>query len=127
MASKKYAFFKEAFYKRVAAMYCVTDQLATGPRWNECYKLLTEALPGFNLNNVLNFIETNDNGHMLSFNESVDQFGLNKGWPAVQARVLHELAFSARKMGNTRQGCKIYLTKISILDQNLNCGPNFSF
>ena len=37
---------KEAFYKRVAAMYCVTDQLDSGPRWNECYKLLTEALPG---------------------------------------------------------------------------------
>ena len=39
---------------------------------------------------------------MMLFNEQVDDFGLNKGWPAVQARVLHELAFSARKMGNTR-------------------------
>ena len=84
---------KEAFYKRVAAMYCVTDQLDSGPRWGECYKLLTEALPGrnfrahfdpnrccsgFNLKTVLTFIESEHESQMMIFNESNDKFGLNK-------------------------------------------------
>ena len=51
---------KEAFYKRVAAMYCVQEQLKTGPRWNECYSLLTQALVGFNLASVSKFIAKSD-------------------------------------------------------------------
>lgn len=68
----------------------------------------------------MNFIETNDNGHMMLFNEPIDKFGLNKGWPAVQARVLHELAFSARKMGNTRLAVKLLSGLLHNTHQYLN-------
>ena len=51
---------KEAFYKRVAAMYCVQDQLKSGPRWPDCYNLLTQSLPGFNLSSVSRFINQRD-------------------------------------------------------------------
>ena len=42
------------------------------------------------------------------------------GWPAVQARVLHELAFSARKMGNTRLAVKLLSGLLHNTHQYLN-------
>lgn len=39
---------KEAFFKRVAAMQCVSP--ATKPAWHQCYQLLLQAVSGFNIN-----------------------------------------------------------------------------
>lgn len=39
---------KEAFFKRVAAMQCVS-QSASSPAWHQCYQLLLQALTGYNI------------------------------------------------------------------------------
>ena len=90
--SQKQKFRKEAFYKRVAAMYCVQEQLKSGPRWHDCYSLLTQALVGFNLSSVSKFIaksesddsDTSSTMSVLS-DPSADQE--QNGWPAVQVLV----------------------------------------
>ena len=83
---------KEAFYKRVAAMYCVQDQLQTGPRWPDCYNLLTQSLHGFNLNSVFKFISDSDSSDgsstVSSLSESAGANQESAGWPAVQERLL---------------------------------------
>lgn len=76
---------KSAFYKRVSAMQCVAPQ---NPKqnWHQCYYLLIQALEGYKI--------TLDPKQMRSHG------GKLLGWPVVQIRVLQELIFSARKMGN---------------------------
>ncbi|CAG5094579.1 Oidioi.mRNA.OKI2018_I69.XSR.g13680.t3.cds [Oikopleura dioica] len=93
---------KEAFYKRVAAMYCVADQNNSEARWQQCFSLLRESLPGFSLEHVLGFIKSSEYETDLFLSS-----GESTGWPAVQARVLHELAFSARKIGDTKLAIKL--------------------
>ncbi|CBY40100.1 unnamed protein product [Oikopleura dioica] len=93
---------KEAFYKRVAAMYCVADQNNSEARWQQCFSLLRESLPGFSLEHVLSFIKSSEYETDLFLSS-----GESTGWPAVQARVLHELAFSARKIGDTKLAIKL--------------------
>lgn len=39
---------KAAFFKRVAAMHCVSPALPS-PAWADCYTLLLKALPGFKM------------------------------------------------------------------------------
>ena len=53
-------------------------------------------------------------------NKSQNNFSEQNGWPAVQARVLHELAFSARKMGNTRLAVKLLSGLLHNTHQYLN-------
>ncbi|XP_041361446.1 trafficking protein particle complex subunit 9-like [Gigantopelta aegis] len=73
---------KASFFKRVAAMQCVTHGTSTG--WHQCYYLLLQALGGYNLSfDIKEFIKDHANG-----------------WPVLQFRVLHELVYSARRMGN---------------------------
>ncbi|KAL3887835.1 hypothetical protein ACJMK2_000227, partial [Sinanodonta woodiana] len=74
---------KATFYQRVAAMQCVAPQ---NPRqnWHQCYTLLLPALEGYRI-----FLDPKD---IPSDNPN--------GWPILQIRVLHELIFSARRMGN---------------------------
>ncbi|XP_032772317.1 trafficking protein particle complex subunit 9 isoform X2 [Rattus rattus] len=74
---------KSAFFKRVAAMQCVAPSIAE-PGWRACYKLLLETLPGYSLS-----LDPKD------FNK-----GTHRGWAAVQMRLLHELVYASRRMGN---------------------------
>ncbi|XP_043922213.1 trafficking protein particle complex subunit 9-like [Protopterus annectens] len=74
---------KSAFFKRVAAMQCVAPTIQE-PGWRACYKLLLETLPGYSLS-----LDPQD------FNK-----GTHRGWAAVQMRLLHELVYASRRMGN---------------------------
>ncbi|XP_059528352.1 trafficking protein particle complex subunit 9 isoform X2 [Myotis daubentonii] len=74
---------KSAFFKRVAAMQCVAPSIAE-PGWRACYKLLLETLPGYS----------------LSLDPQDFSKGTHRGWAAVQMRLLHELVYASRRMGN---------------------------
>uniref|UniRef100_A0A8D0DJZ8 Trafficking protein particle complex subunit 9 n=1 Tax=Salvator merianae TaxID=96440 RepID=A0A8D0DJZ8_SALMN len=74
---------KSAFFKRVAAMQCVAPSI-TEPGWKACYKLLLETLPGYS----------------LSLDPKDFSRGTHRGWAAVQMRLLHELVYASRRMGN---------------------------
>uniref|UniRef100_A0A8C6NFM8 Uncharacterized protein n=1 Tax=Melopsittacus undulatus TaxID=13146 RepID=A0A8C6NFM8_MELUD len=74
---------KSAFFKRIAAMQCAAPSIPE-PGWRACYKLLLETLPGYSLS-----LDPND------FSQ-----GTHKGWAAVQMRLLHELVYASRRMGN---------------------------
>uniref|UniRef100_A0A8C0G1R8 Trafficking protein particle complex subunit 9 n=1 Tax=Chelonoidis abingdonii TaxID=106734 RepID=A0A8C0G1R8_CHEAB len=74
---------KSAFFKRVAAMQCVAPSISE-PGWRACYKLLLETLPGYS----------------LSLDPRDFSKGTHKGWAAVQMRLLHELVYASRRMGN---------------------------
>ncbi|XP_064876508.1 trafficking protein particle complex subunit 9 isoform X2 [Oncorhynchus nerka] len=74
---------KSAFFKRVAAMQCVAPTIPE-PGWRACYKLLLETLPGYSL-----CLDPKD------FSK-----GSHRGWAAVQVRLLHELVYASRRMGN---------------------------
>ncbi|XP_055081412.1 trafficking protein particle complex subunit 9 isoform X1 [Periophthalmus magnuspinnatus] len=73
---------KSAFFKRVAAMQCVAPTIPE-PGWKACYKLLLETLPGYSLSL-----------------DPKDFKGTHRGWAAVQMRLLHELVYASRRMGN---------------------------
>uniref|UniRef100_A0A673V9V4 Trafficking protein particle complex 9 n=1 Tax=Suricata suricatta TaxID=37032 RepID=A0A673V9V4_SURSU len=74
---------KSAFFKRVAAMQCVAPSIPE-PGWRACYKLLLETLPGYS----------------LSLDPQDFSKGTHRGWAAVQMRLLHELVYASRRMGN---------------------------
>ncbi|KAM9306216.1 trafficking protein particle complex subunit 9 isoform 2-T3 [Pholidichthys leucotaenia] len=74
---------KSAFFKRVAAMQCVAPTISE-PGWRACYKLLLETLPGYSLT-----LDPKD------FSK-----GTHQGWAAIQMRLLHELVYASRRMGN---------------------------
>uniref|UniRef100_A0AAY4D286 Trafficking protein particle complex 9 n=1 Tax=Denticeps clupeoides TaxID=299321 RepID=A0AAY4D286_9TELE len=74
---------KSAFFKRVAAMQCVAPTIPE-PGWRACYKLLLETLPGY----------------CLSLDPKDFSKGTHHGWAAVQMRLLHELVYASRRMGN---------------------------
>ncbi|KAL4629907.1 trafficking protein particle complex subunit 9 isoform X1 [Arapaima gigas] len=74
---------KSAFFKRVAAMQCVAPTISE-PGWKACYKLLLETLPGYS----------------LSLDPKDFCKGTHRGWAAVQMRLLHELVYASRRMGN---------------------------
>nr|XP_022294206.1 trafficking protein particle complex subunit 9-like [Crassostrea virginica] len=74
---------KAAFFKRIAAMQCVSSQQATQLNWTQCYNLLIQSLDGYSISHKS--IEKSSDPH--------------SGWPVLQSRVLNELLFSARKMG----------------------------
>ncbi|XP_077928087.1 trafficking protein particle complex subunit 9 isoform X6 [Halichoerus grypus] len=74
---------KSAFFKRVAAMQCVAPSISE-PGWRACYKLLLETLPGYS----------------LSLDPEDFSKGTHRGWAAVQMRLLHELVYASRRMGN---------------------------
>ncbi|XP_061111345.1 trafficking protein particle complex subunit 9 isoform X2 [Conger conger] len=74
---------KSAFFKRVAAMQCVAPTIPE-PGWRACYKLLLETLPGYS----------------LSLDPKDFYKGTHRGWAAVQMRLLHELVYASRRMGN---------------------------
>uniref|UniRef100_A0A6Q2ZAD4 Trafficking protein particle complex 9 n=1 Tax=Esox lucius TaxID=8010 RepID=A0A6Q2ZAD4_ESOLU len=74
---------KSAFFKRVAAMQCVAPTIPE-PGWRACYKLLLETLPGYS----------------LSLDPKDFSKGAHRGWAAVQMRLLHELVYASRRMGN---------------------------
>ncbi|XP_071494915.1 trafficking protein particle complex subunit 9-like [Diadema antillarum] len=77
---------KAAFFKRVAAMQCVSP---TNPNssWAMCHSLLLEALDGFKV--TLNVKERNLVDHP-------------NGWPVLQIKLLTELILTARRMGDHR-------------------------
>ncbi|XP_051991996.1 trafficking protein particle complex subunit 9-like isoform X2 [Xyrauchen texanus] len=74
---------KSAFFKRVAAMQCVAPTIPE-PGWKACYKLLLETLTGYS----------------LSLDPKDFSKGTHRGWAAVQLRLLHELVYASRRMGN---------------------------
>ncbi|XP_060771357.1 trafficking protein particle complex subunit 9 isoform X1 [Neoarius graeffei] len=74
---------KSAFFKRVAAMQCVAPTIPE-PGWKACYRLLLETLPGYS----------------LSLDPKDFSKGTHRGWAAVQMRLLHELVYASRRMGN---------------------------
>ncbi|XP_060554230.1 trafficking protein particle complex subunit 9-like [Ruditapes philippinarum] len=76
---------KASFFKRVAAMQCVAPQNPK-PNWVVCHQLLVQALEGYRI--------------YLDPSDSTTKPGYMNGWPVLQMRVLHELIYSARRMGN---------------------------
>ncbi|XP_077862788.1 trafficking protein particle complex subunit 9-like, partial [Saccoglossus kowalevskii] len=72
---------KCSFFKRVAAMQCVAPQNPY-PGWSTCHNLLLKALLGYRLS-----LDQRENSMM-------------SGWPVIQLRILNELVFTAKKMGN---------------------------
>ncbi|XP_071115106.1 trafficking protein particle complex subunit 9-like [Haliotis cracherodii] len=73
---------KAAFFKRVAGMQCVAPGTSVG--WHQCYYLLVQALAGYSISlDPKEFLTDHPNG-----------------WPVIQYRILHELVYSARRMGN---------------------------
>ncbi|NXY45098.1 TPPC9 protein, partial [Ceuthmochares aereus] len=74
---------KSAFFKRIAAMQCAAPSIPE-PGWRACYKLLLETLPGYS----------------LSLDPKDFSQGTHRGWAAVQMRLLHELVYASRRMGN---------------------------
>ncbi|XP_065525089.1 trafficking protein particle complex subunit 9 isoform X5 [Lathamus discolor] len=74
---------KSAFFKRIAAMQCAAPSIPE-PGWRACYKLLLETLPGYS----------------LSLDPKDFSKGTHRGWAAVQMRLLHELVYASRRMGN---------------------------
>ncbi|KAJ7410196.1 Trafficking protein particle complex subunit 9 [Willisornis vidua] len=74
---------KSAFFKRIAAMQCAAPSIAE-PGWRACYQLLLETLPGYS----------------LSLDPQDFTKGTHRGWAAVQMRLLHELVYASRRMGN---------------------------
>ncbi|CAG7822209.1 unnamed protein product [Allacma fusca] len=74
---------KAAFFKRVAAMRCVSPHNPQ-PNWGVCHSLLLQLLEGYKLS--------------LDPNEK-SRFGFY-GWPRLQIQVLHELVGTAKRKGN---------------------------
>ncbi|XP_013391061.1 trafficking protein particle complex subunit 9 [Lingula anatina] len=74
---------KAAFFKRVAAMQSVAPTVPN-PSWERCHQLLMQSLKGYSIT--------------LDYRERVQ--GEAVGWPIVQSRVLHEVVYCARKLGN---------------------------
>ncbi|XP_022104495.1 trafficking protein particle complex subunit 9-like isoform X2 [Acanthaster planci] len=94
---------KAAFFKRVAAMQCVTPQ-NQHPAWNMCNQLLMEAIKGYKLT--------------LDPREyPTDQ---PCGWPLLQTRILHELVFSARRMGEYGLAVRILSFMLHVLHDQLS-------
>ncbi|XP_054981496.1 trafficking protein particle complex subunit 9 isoform X3 [Sorex araneus] len=93
---------KSAFFKRVAAMQCVAPSIAE-PGWRVCYKLLLETLPGYS----------------LSLDPQDFSRGAHRGWAAVQMRLLHELVYASRRMGDpalaVRHLCFLLQTMLDFL------------
>ncbi|KAL0598903.1 Trafficking protein particle complex subunit 9 [Plecturocebus cupreus] len=102
---------KSAFFKRVAAMQCVAPSIAE-PGWRACYKLLLETLPGYS----------------LSLDPQDFSRGTHRGWAAVQMRLLHELVYASRRMGNPALSVRhlsfLLQTMLDFLsDQVMTCFP----
>uniref|UniRef100_A0AAR2JLH1 Trafficking protein particle complex 9 n=1 Tax=Pygocentrus nattereri TaxID=42514 RepID=A0AAR2JLH1_PYGNA len=100
---------KSAFFKRVAAMQCVAPTIPD-PGWKACYRLLLETLPGYS----------------LSLDPKDFSKGTHRGWAAVQMRLLHELVYASRRMGNpglsVRHLSFLLQTMLDFLsDQGLTC------
>ncbi|XP_052097237.1 trafficking protein particle complex subunit 9-like [Mytilus californianus] len=74
---------KAAFFRRIAAMQCVTPQNPR-PNWQQCYHLMMQSLEGYKL-----IFDIKDIPDVPTY-----------GWPIVQYRVLNELIYSAKRMGN---------------------------
>ncbi|XP_033727368.1 trafficking protein particle complex subunit 9-like [Pecten maximus] len=74
---------KASFFKRIAAMQCVSPQNPQ-PNWKLCHSLVMQCLDGYSICVDPKDIPT----------------GCVYGWPVLQARVLNELIFSARRTGN---------------------------
>ncbi|XP_069105894.1 trafficking protein particle complex subunit 9-like [Argopecten irradians] len=74
---------KASFFKRIAAMQCVSPQNPQ-PNWKLCHSLVMQCLDGYSI-----CVDPKD-----------IPSGCVYGWPVLQARVLNELIFSARRTGN---------------------------
>lgn len=74
---------KAAFFKRVAAMRCVSPSNPQ-PNWNLCHSLLMQLMTGYNLS--------------INANEPY-KFGYY-GWPRLQIQILQELVGTAKRKGN---------------------------
>ncbi|ESO85285.1 hypothetical protein LOTGIDRAFT_130513 [Lottia gigantea] len=75
---------KAGFFKRIAGMQCVAPQTSA---WQQCYQLLLQTLQGYKI-----FLETR--------NTQTTGSDSNKGWPTLRHRILTELVYAARRMGN---------------------------
>ncbi|CAG0899462.1 unnamed protein product, partial [Cyprideis torosa] len=73
---------KAGFFKRVAALRCVSPQ-NPNPSWKNCYLLLLDALPGYK----------------ISLDPAVFPDDAPCGWPSLQTRLIEELIGCARRMG----------------------------
>jgi len=74
---------KAGFFTRVAAMQCVSQQLPN-PLWLLSYKFLMSALDGYRI-------------HLDEKDVAKDR---PNGWPALQTRLLNELIYTARRLGD---------------------------
>ncbi|KAL5013151.1 hypothetical protein ScPMuIL_007421 [Solemya velum] len=74
---------KSAFYRRIAAMQCVSPQNPK-PNWIQCYTLLIQSLEGYK----------------ICFNPKEIPKDHAWGWPVIQTRVIHEMIFCGRRMAN---------------------------
>ncbi|XP_071804005.1 trafficking protein particle complex subunit 9-like [Asterias amurensis] len=94
---------KAAFFKRVAAMQCVTPQ-NQHPAWTMCNQLLMEAL----------------NGYKLTLDPRDYPTDRPCGWPILQTRILHELVFSARRMGEYGLAIRVLSFMMHVLHDMLS-------
>ncbi|XP_038052188.1 trafficking protein particle complex subunit 9-like isoform X2 [Patiria miniata] len=94
---------KAAFFKRVAAMQCVTPQ-NQHPAWNMCNQLLMETLKGYK----------------LTLDPREYPTDRPCGWPLLQTRILHELVFSARRMGEYGIAVRILSFMLQVLHDQLS-------
>lgn len=74
---------KAGFFSRIAAMQCVS-QLMPHPLWLYSYKFLMSALEGYR----------------ISLDQKDVATGATNGWPALQIRLLNELIYTARRLGD---------------------------
>ncbi|XP_071854715.1 trafficking protein particle complex subunit 9-like isoform X2 [Apostichopus japonicus] len=76
---------KAAFFKRVAAMQCGSRH-NTSPMWDSCHDLLLETMDGYKLK-----LDSRDIRKEPRF-----------GWPALQIRLLNELVYTSRQLGDKK-------------------------
>lgn len=80
---------KAAFFKRVAAMRCVSPH-NPHPNWALCHSLLLQVVEGYK-------ISLNPSDHAI--------FGFY-GWPRLQMQVMQELVGTAKRKGNNALATK---------------------
>ncbi|CAC5387200.1 TRAPPC9 [Mytilus coruscus] len=95
---------KAAFFRRIAAMQCVTPQNPR-PNWQQCYHLMMQSLEGYKL-----IFDIKDIPDVPTY-----------GWPIVQYRVLNELIYSAKRMGNIPLAIRHSTFLLQTLHKHLSC------
>ncbi|PIK40051.1 putative trafficking protein particle complex subunit 9 [Apostichopus japonicus] len=93
---------KAAFFKRVAAMQCGSRH-NTSPMWDSCHDLLLETMDGYKLK-----LDSRDIRKEPRF-----------GWPALQIRLLNELVYTSRQLGDKKLAISPRLTSLFLFHSGI--------